>query len=566
MSRVIRPSVPGKLPETLKDPCNDRSCTDTPLPPAESLGLDVCYGESGKPDLKLLRRHLSVEGALSQELLFDLIEKAADLFDREPNLLKLEDPITVVGDIHGQFWDLMKLFEVGGAPGDGQYLFLGDYVDRGSFAVEVTAYLFACKVRHPKKVFMLRGNHECRQMTSFFNFREECEYKYDISIYNAFMEAFDTLPLCATINSKYFAVHGGISPDLSRLSDLGEIDRLQEPPREGMMCDLIWSDPLDVEDDERHDRKKKAMSKHFVPNETRGCSYFFSSDSAAKFLKRNAMLSIVRAHEAQPEGYKMHKSNPSTGFPSVITVFSAPNYCDTYNNKAAILKFDNSTLNVLQFNSAPHPYHLPNFMDIFAWSMPFVIEKVMEFASEVFASHGELELGEEEMAELPPAVAKMLEDVSRGVHVSGERLEIVPNEHVDVAGGDDSREELLNEKVGRMRKKVRAIARMARVFKTLREENQLIVKLKGVCPGHRLKPGVLLDGREGLRNELDTFKFVQQVDAENELRPEEFPDHPERMTRTLSLHKKRERRKTIDEDPEDPPRTHNGTTCEDELS
>merc|ERR1712187_1035810 len=121
----------------------------------------------------------------------------------------------------------------------------------------------------------------------------------------------------------------------------------------------------------------------FVPNDVRGCSYFFTLEGAAKFLQKNNLLSVIRAHEAQLEGYKMHKTNPSTGFPAVITVFSAPNYCDCYNNKGAVLKFNNSTLNILQFNCSPHPYHLPNFMDICACSVPFVIEKGLDMLSNI---------------------------------------------------------------------------------------------------------------------------------------------------------------------------------------
>merc|ERR1712151_514707 len=117
------------------------------------------------------------------------------------------------------------------------------------------------------------------------------------------------------------------------------------------------------------------------------------------------LLSVIRAHEAQLEGYKMHKTNPSTGFPSVITIFSAPNYCDVYNNKGAILKFDNSTLNILQFNSSPHPYHLPNFMDVFTWSMPFVIEKVTEMLYYVLQTPAGEEANDQarlKSMELPP--------------------------------------------------------------------------------------------------------------------------------------------------------------------
>jgi len=364
------PAEKDSLPECLKDPCKDRPVADVPLPPAQLLTLEALT-KTGQLDLDVLMKHLSGEGMLTQELLLYLVKQACALFESEPNLLKLTDPITVVGDIHGQYFDLLKLLEVGGLPGDIQYLFLGDYVDRGSFSIEVIALLYAIKIRHPKRVRMLRGNHECRQMTSFFNFREEAEYKYDINVYNAVMESFDMLPLAATINGKFLAVHGGISPELTTVKAINSINRFQEPPREGLLCDILWSDP-EVENSEEAGKKPK-KAPMFRENEVRGCSYFFTFDGAVKFLQKNAMLSIIRAHEAQLEGYKMHRTIASTGFPSVITIFSAPNYCDVYNNKGAILKFDNSTLNILHFNCMPHPYHLPNFMDVFSWSMPFVI-------------------------------------------------------------------------------------------------------------------------------------------------------------------------------------------------
>lgn len=125
--------------------------------------------------------------------------------------LKVRDPITVVGDIHGQYYDFVKLLDVGGDPTstNTQYIFLGDYVDRGSYSVEVLALIFCLKIRYTKHIWMLRGNHECRQMTSFFNFRDECECKYDITVYNAFMEAFDALPLGCVINGKFLGIHGG---------------------------------------------------------------------------------------------------------------------------------------------------------------------------------------------------------------------------------------------------------------------------------------------------------------------------------------------------------------------
>eukprot|EP00927_Polykrikos_kofoidii_P016699 TRINITY_DN17568_c0_g2_i2.p1 TRINITY_DN17568_c0_g2~~TRINITY_DN17568_c0_g2_i2.p1 ORF type:complete len:542 (-),score=95.39 TRINITY_DN17568_c0_g2_i2:32-1657(-) len=517
MPRRIPPSAQGCRPETLKDPCNDRPVSEAPSPPAQLLGLDIFYNKKGQPDLSLLIDHLSLEGALSQELLLDIIKHASDIFANEPNLMKLNDPITVVGDIHGQYFDLVKLIEVGGSPGDTQYIFLGDYVDRGSFSVEVVAVLFSFKIRYPKRVRMLRGNHECRQMTSFFNFREECEYKYDLSVYNAFMDAFDTLPLAATINNKFLAVHGGLSPDLPHLKAINSLDRFQEPPREGLLCDLLWSDPLEPKEDQP--RSKKG-SPAFIQNEVRGCSYFYSFEGASKFLAKNSLLSVIRAHEAQLEGYKMHKTNPATGFPSVITIFSAPNYCDCYENKGAILKFDNSTLNILQFNCSPHPYYLPNFMDIFSWSIPFVIEKVTEML--IFILQPTDDDDNVTIPVLPPVVQSIVrqsltEDENMAVDLANRLAGHLEGQN----GGLKTEEQVSEQESGRdrMRKKVRTIARMARMFKTKRQECETVLRLGGKCIGDRLEPGLLLAGKEKMKDSQDMFGHVADVDAANEKRP-----------------------------------------------
>eukprot|EP00747_Dinoflagellata_sp_TGD_P220853 gnl/TRDRNA2_/TRDRNA2_92772_c0_seq1.p1 gnl/TRDRNA2_/TRDRNA2_92772_c0~~gnl/TRDRNA2_/TRDRNA2_92772_c0_seq1.p1 ORF type:complete len:568 (+),score=111.30 gnl/TRDRNA2_/TRDRNA2_92772_c0_seq1:130-1704(+) len=515
---------PGQPPARLKDPCDDRPVSDLALPPAQVLTADTLYDKKGAPQLQLLIDHLALEGVLAKELLLDLVKKAGDLFEAEPNLLKLNDPITVVGDIHGQYFDYIKLLEVGGTPGDTQYLCLGDYVDRGSFSVEVVALMFAIKIKHPKRFRMLRGNHECRQMTSFFNFREECEYKYDIGVYNSLMECFDMLPLSATINGKFLAVHGGLSPEMPNIKAIASVNRFQEPPREGLLCDLIWSDPLEPKEGEPPQKTKK-NAPSFTPNEVRGCSYFFSFEGAAKFLQKNSLLSIIRAHEVQLEGYKMHKTNTATGFPCVITIFSAPNYCDVYNNKGAILKFDNSTLNILQFNCAQHPYYLPNFMDIFTWSMPFVIEKVTEMLYYILQpGNGEQKYFTEEMPNLPENLTKayrasLSEDQNKAVELANKLAQHV-NSGAHAAGATDGpAEEAAHD---RMRRKVRTIAKMARIFKTKRQENEALIRIGGVCPADKISAGMLMGARLG--SDSDRFAEATGLDLENEKRPELPPE------------------------------------------
>lgn len=147
------------------------------------------------------------------------------------------------------------------------------------------------------------------------------------------------------------------------------LDRFKEPPAYGPMCDLLWSDPLEDFGSE------KSSTEHFSHNSVRGCSYFYSYAACCDFLAHNNLLSIIRAHEAQDAGYRMYRKSQTTGFPSLITIFSAPNYLDVYNNKAAVLKYENNVMNIRQFNCSPHPYWLPNFMDVFTWSLPFVGEK-----------------------------------------------------------------------------------------------------------------------------------------------------------------------------------------------
>jgi len=169
--------------------------------------------------------------------------------------------------------------DVGGNPETSKYLFLGDFVDRGSFSVEVMLFIYSLKINFPKTISFIRGNHECRQMTSFFNFRSECLYKYDQEIYDLFMDSFDNLPLSCVVNGRFIAVHGGISPELKNIEDLNLINRYKEPPKSGIFCDLLWSDPVDNE--------QGTCDGVYKFNEVRGCSYYYGAEAATNFLERN---------------------------------------------------------------------------------------------------------------------------------------------------------------------------------------------------------------------------------------------------------------------------------------
>lgn len=465
--------------EPLSDPLNDRVVTSTEPPPHHPLPSALLFprGPGGPPDLNIIKNHLKKEGRVSKSDALIILRQAGEVLRKEKTLLELKYPVTVVGDIHGQFYDLLKLLDIAGDIASNKYLFLGDYVDRGAFSVEVLLVLYSIKLNFPQNIFMIRGNHECRQMTTFFNFRAECLFKYDLEFYETACETFDMLPIACVINKKFLAVHGGISPELITLDDLLKVNRYSEPPRQGLFCDLLWSDPIANDTGSSSDKYKI--------NEVRGCSYFFSATAANTFLKRNKLLTIIRAHEAQLEGYKMHTWNGPGEFPVVITIFSAPNYCDVYNNKAAIIKFDDNNLNIQQFNYSGHPYLLPNFMDLFSWSIPFVIEKVLELMCNVVnPKYGNAD---------PEGTGEKIQEL---------------------------KESIKETKVEIFRNKVKAMSKMMKIFKTLREDKEIIMQLKGLCPDNKIPKGLIQQGRKALEGALDSFIKAKEWDIINEKRPE----------------------------------------------
>jgi len=246
---------------------------------------------------EIITKLLSVRGSrpgklvnLEEDDVKAVIYKAKEIFQKQPSLVELEAPLKVCGDIHGQYYDLLRLFEYGGFPPESNYLFLGDYVDRGQQSIETIILLFAYKIKYPENFFLLRGNHECASINKIYGFFEECKRRYSPKLWKLFTEAFNCMPIAALIDEKIFCMHGGLSPDLKDLKLIKEISRPTDVPDNGLMCDLLWSDP---------DESVEGWGDN-----DRGVSYVFGADTVSKFLKTHDLDLICRAHQVVEDGYK----------------------------------------------------------------------------------------------------------------------------------------------------------------------------------------------------------------------------------------------------------------------
>lgn len=248
-----------------------------------------------------------------------LCEIVSDLLLEESNIQPVSTPVTVCGDIHGQFYDLEELFRNGGQVPDTNYIFMGDFVDRGYYSLETLTRLLTLKARWPEKITLLRGNHESRQITQVYGFYDECLSKYgNANAWKYCCQVFDLLTVAALIDEQVLCVHGGLSPDIATLDQIRSIDRNQEIPHKGAFCDLVWSDPEEVE------------SWCISP---RGAGWLFGAAITHEFMEINALKLICRAHQLVNEGYKFMFDD------KLVTVWSAPNYCYRCGNIASILQF-----------------------------------------------------------------------------------------------------------------------------------------------------------------------------------------------------------------------------------
>jgi serine/threonine-protein phosphatase PP1 catalytic subunit len=254
-------------------------------------------------------------------MLLFLSKQSKLIFEREATLLNVNGAVHVFGDIHGQYSDLLKFLDIVGIPPKTKLIFLGDYVDRGDYSIEVVALLFALKLKYPANVFLIRGNHECAEVNKEYGFLEECHERFGKGvgekIWTVINNTLHVLPLALILNNAVFCVHGGISPEMKSLDDIARCKRGTCIPDDGLLCDLTWSDP------------KQRQKVEWAEND-RGVSYTFNEKALKTFLDNTGLQMVCRAHQVVKNGYEFYHG-------SLITVFSAPNYCGDVGNNGAVM-------------------------------------------------------------------------------------------------------------------------------------------------------------------------------------------------------------------------------------
>lgn len=287
------------------------------------------------------------EGLIPLRDACQIIIRAIQVLKELPNVVPVkygpEDTIIVCGDTHGQFYDTLHIFDMFGYPSEtNRYLFNGDFVDRGSYSVENVMVFLAYKALYPQHFFMSRGNHEGLMMNRMYGFEGEVRHKYNDYVFDLLQEAFHSLPLAHILNDKVYVTHGGLfSRDDVMIPELQKIDRFRDVPSEGLMCEMLWADP---------------MAGNGRGKSKRGTGLDFGPDVTKNFLELNNLELVVRSHEVNQEGFvELHNGK-------LVTVFSAPNYCDQVGNKGAVLKFkgsQGSKYEVVKFSAVVHPGKKP---------------------------------------------------------------------------------------------------------------------------------------------------------------------------------------------------------------
>mmetsp|Transcript_114862 Transcript_114862/g.256390 ORF Transcript_114862/g.256390 Transcript_114862/m.256390 type:complete len:304 (-) Transcript_114862:70-981(-) len=261
---------------------------------------------------------------VSEPQLKALCTAAREVFLSQSALLELEAPLKICGDVHGQYHDLLRIFEYGGFPPESNYLFLGDYVDRGKQSLETITLMFSYKVKFPENFFLLRGNHECASITRIYGFYDECKRRYNIKLWKQFCDVFNCMPVCCIVDEKILCMHGGLSPEVTNFDQVRRLVRPTDVPDTGMICDFLWADP---------DKDIAGWAEN-----DRGVSFIFGPDVVTSFLQKQDMDLICRAHQVVEDGYEFFAKR------QLITLFSAPNYCGEFDNAGAMMTIDETLM------------------------------------------------------------------------------------------------------------------------------------------------------------------------------------------------------------------------------
>ncbi|KAF1971733.1 Metallo-dependent phosphatase [Bimuria novae-zelandiae CBS 107.79] len=254
---------------------------------------------------------------LEESKIHSLCTDASNIFLSQPPLLELDAPVKVIGDIHGHYHDLLQYFEYGGYPPAANYLFLGNYVDRGKQSLETICLLFAYKIKFPETFFLLRGNHECASMNRIWGFYDECKRRYGVKLWKSFIETFDCMPIAALVNDEILAAHGGFSPHLDSLQQIRNIRRPIDIPARGLLHDLLWPD------DDKHQTNWSLKVK--------GASCTYEADILSQFLQKHNLRLLVRAHQVVEDDYEF------LGDRHLVTLFSATKYGSEIDHSGAMM-------------------------------------------------------------------------------------------------------------------------------------------------------------------------------------------------------------------------------------
>jgi len=326
--------IPSHKESTENNPTQCGGPPNIPIPPDQqqtSLERVSPQSPSIDPIDSITSRLLGLRGSppgtlasLAENEIKLLCLRARPVLLSQPMLLELEAPLKICGDVHGQFTDLLRLFEYGGFPPESNYLFLGDYVDRGKQSLETISLLLAYKIKYPENFFILRGNHESAGINRIYGFYDECKRRYSIKLWKTFSDCFNCLPVAALVDEKILCMHGGISPEIHSLQQVAELTRPSDVPDVGIMCDLLWSDP--------------DTGIHGWAENDRGVSFVFGADTVAAFLEQHDLDLIVRAHQVVEDGYEFFAGR------RLVTLFSAPNYCGEFDNAGGMISVDENLM------------------------------------------------------------------------------------------------------------------------------------------------------------------------------------------------------------------------------